>query len=184
MMMKTRLKTLLIVFISFFAILHSSSCVTDISNTDKKEDSDAEVEEIVKEYKYLAKNKNINFKNNVSIQFKRIKDESTVGITRYWISGKRTITIDKDFWKKSTKTTRITLLFHELTHAYCYRDHSYKKDGKLKPYDDKRKDKDGFYKESSNCPLSIMYPSLLSDSCVIAHYSDYVSEMFEGCEPY
>lgn len=152
------------------------------------------------DYKDLAKQKGIIFKNEVTIGFKDIKDGSIIGQCNYG-SYFREIDVDRGFWNSSSPLTRMTLLNHELTHCYCDRGHDfikvenkkvvYKKYDELKQNikndiprfgDSFPKDKSGYYDDG--CAMSIMAPVILEDRCQRIHYNDYINEMFLGCSPY
>lgn len=154
---------------------------------------DKEIQSIVNDYKRLASLRGIHFKKEITIGFKEIESDSIVGLCHYG-NNFREIDLDKTYWKRSSEDTKITLLFHELTHCYCYRDHDWKEGeiyispqimelvGKIftKPF--RKKPEPGFYDD--DCPLSIMYPSVVSDECVLDHSTEYIKEMFDRCEPY
>lgn len=144
---------------------------------------DPKLEELVKEYKELAKIHGITFKKEVTIGFKKINEGRAIGVTtsaRFW----REISIDTEFWERSSGAEKTIVLFHELTHAYCDRGHTY---GDNKEYKDDfliySNVENGFYEEDG-CQLSIMYPSLIDKKCIYSHYNEYVAEMFNNCKPY
>jgi hypothetical protein len=131
----------------------------------------------------LAKKENIKFKKRVNIGFKKIKDDYAIGIC-YYGRNFREIGIDADTWKSSSNTERTVLVWHELTHCYCNRDHDFGKNmmyaaPRTKEIEDKSK---GYYPDK--CPLSIMHPVLLDDLCFIMHYDSYIHEQFDRCKPY
>lgn len=141
----------------------------------------------------LAKKQGIEFKKPISIGFKDLKG-STVGMCTYGISF-REIDIDINFWNNSSEATKIILFFHEMTHCYCSRGHSYGSKAEHNYpedfvsnmiYDIKRhyfKQKNtGFFDD--NCPTSIMYPVILSDKCIFNHYEYYLKEMLNKCFPW
>lgn len=147
---------------------------------------------LVNEYMDLARDCGIKFKHKVTVGFMDIKDSDVIGVCHYntfW----REIDIDKDYWDRASKTSRMILVFHELSHAYCNREHDY---GLGKKYDSSNMDvsirsefilptrfrhnMEGFYPDG--CPLTIMYPKILNDSCVLDHYAEYMVEMFNRCE--
>lgn len=151
---------------------------------------DPKVRPIVDEYLWLSTQNNIVFTNIVTIGFKHINRGDIVGLTTYG-SYFREIDIDIDYWNHSTKITKMTLLYHELSHAYCHRKHDY---GKNLPYPEeeatifantwswhfKELANPGYY--TDGCPLSIMYPIILSNDCIKLHYNDYTKEMFDRCD--
>lgn len=149
---------------------------------------DSKLEPLVNDYLSLAKDHGIKFTHTVTMGFMNIDDGDVIGRTHY---GKffREIDISDDYWNGASNTSKMTLIFHELGHAMCYRDHDY---GDGKKYGD---DYDNFAdrkkgsaasngKFEDRCPLSIMYPSILPDWCVRKHYPEYTDEMFQRCVPY
>lgn len=159
--------------------------------TPKYKDIDREIAPLVNEYLDLAKNRGLKFKHTITIGFMDIKDSDVIGACHYstfW----REIDIDRGYWNRATKLSRQILLYHELTHGYCYRNHDYK--GVLYSSADEnfalRKDfgmtahfdhsPDSYFDD--RCPKSLMFPKILSDDCSKAHYSDYILEMFDRCE--
>lgn len=163
---------------------------------------DKELLSYVNKYKDLAAKRNIKFTKEVSMGFTDIqakdKGRNVVGLCTY-SKDFREIDIDRKYWVKSTKETRRTLVFHEMTHCLCGRPHDYS-DGKEypgpiveavmslmrkmwnSPNEPFWHRKPGFYMDG--CPLSIMYPIVLDDDCVDDHWDDYQSEMLNRCVPY
>jgi len=144
---------------------------------------DPRVLRFVKEYKELAKVKGIYFQKEVTIGFKKINSETIVGETTYG-SGWREIELDTNYWENSNDIEKYGLIFHELTHAYCGRLHTYGDNIDYKESNEEHKSLEtGYYKEDG-CPLSILFPYVLKNSCIKTHYKDYFSEMFDNCKPY
>jgi hypothetical protein len=131
-------------------------------------------------YIKLAKEHNIKFKKKVSIGFGHFNKSNVIGMC-YYGSFFREIVVDIDFWNKSSKTSNKTLLFHELNHAYCDRDHDWAKDKRYPAQIDKYAG-DGYFKDY--CPKSIMHSELVFDICISKHRKHYLNEMFERCKPY
>jgi hypothetical protein len=183
--MKTLLDDLFVVFIGIFVF----SLLTRCSSMDKIRPEykgvDPALQKYVNEYKDLAKIQGIFFDKEGTIGFKRLRGD-TVGLTTYGI-GWREIDIDSDYFNESSEVERTCLMFHELVHMYCDRGHTYNHGKPYPEYDTWRKrgiPKMGRYTDGSNCPLSIMFPSILDDYCMYLHYDDYVKEMFEDCKPW
>lgn len=180
----------LVVAVIMAVVLVSHSC-SDLH--EKKEPEyhgvDPKLQPVVDQYLRISSQNNIVFSNQVTIGLKEINDGGAVGICNY---GKkwREIDIDKGFWEQSSDATRYAVLFHELTHCYCGRDHDYGKDKLYKSVEElreetnarKRHEGGGFYEDS--CPTSLMYPIVVQDECMIRHYKDYVKEMLDRCEPF
>lgn len=159
-----------------------------------KDIADPEVKSIVNEYMELSKRYNIEFTENVTVGFSSINKNHVIGTCTY---GKtfREITIDGPYWDQSSGATKVALLYHELTHCYCGRQHDF---GDGTPYPEPSF-KDAFEEFMSkqpnsplrpkgylddSCPQSVMHPIVLSDECIQKHYDYYVKEMFERCDPY
>lgn len=133
----------------------------------------------------LAKEHKLSFKRKVSIGFKKIDDKSTIG--RCWyLFNRREIEVDPRFWDYASEAGREALMYHELTHCFCGRDHDY---GKKKSYPENsleskvctvESDHPGFFEDG--CPLSMMHPRILDEMCYLSHYQHYIDEMFERCE--
>lgn len=156
-------------------------------------DPNPDLQIILKEFKSLSIQYNIKFTKEVTVGFSDIKGKSVVGTCTYG-SKFREIDIDKKYWNSIPWNYKMALVYHELAHCYCYRDHDYGK-GKLYPSTfmielmdilDKYRPptglRDGMM--SDNCPMSLMYPYVVGSYCFSRHYSHYVEEMFERCEPY
>lgn len=160
---------------------------------------DPDVQILVDEFFLLAEQSGVSFTKQVSIGITdHIRDyhKTAIGLCTYnarW----REIDIDKKYWKTATWTSKISLVFHELTHAYCYRDHDW---AAKHEYQDPRvesvlrlvdpvyyrpsfiREPDGYFNDG--CPITIMHPVILDDECMNKHYSRYIVEMFERCQPY
>lgn len=153
-----------------------------------------ELKVISDEFFKLSHRNNITFSNKVSIGFANITDENVIGLC-YYKDTFREIFIDYKFWKKASWSPKTALIYHELAHCYCQRDHDFDEgtmypDGSLKaiiqsfmakqPIDYLKPD--GYMSDS--CPKSIMYPIIISDYCFKKHYPHYVKEMFNRCKAY
>ena len=184
--MKPYFRRLLLVYTSIFLSLNVIQCSSLGKLAPEHVGVDPQLQHFVNKYKEIAAMQGIHFKHEVTIGFKDLNDGATVGLTSYGI-GFREIDIDTKYFNNSTELTRETLLEHELSHAYCGREHDWG-DNKLYPefktWKEGEEPKEGRYRDGTECPLSIMYPSILDDFCVLIHYSDYMLEMFQRCQPY
>lgn len=189
MYMKSKIVTIILVFIELLICLSLFNCVHGTAKfLPEYPGEDPKVVGLVNEYKELAKNNGITFKKQVSIGFKDIKDKDIVGMC-YYGSKWREIDLDTKFWENSNSITRLTLLFHELGHCYCNRDHDYRDGKKYKEANTIKEDlrlgksdNNGFYDD--HCPLSMMYPIVLENFCILSHYDDYMKELFNRCDPW
>lgn len=151
---------------------------------------DPVIKPIVDEYLELSTRNSIAFTHKVTIGLKDIGHGRIVGLCHYGINF-REIDIDKTFWDHSSYNDKRILVYHELTHCYCGRGHDY---GEGKNYPEASlldifKDtifeiKDDKGKYDDGCPLSIMYPYVLKESCFEKHLDSYTIEMFDRCNPY
>lgn len=148
------------------------------------------------EYLALAKINKLDFTNKITIGFKTIDEANVVGLcTRNGLMGFREIDVDKEYWNSASMQNRATLIFHELTHCLCSRGHDFG-DFQFYPETDafskffttikdlcvEKTEPKGFYDDG--CPLSLMYPNIVPPDCLDLHYSDYMKELFDRCEPW
>lgn len=155
---------------------------------------DPQIKSIYDEFMDLSKRNNINFKHKVSIGFTKIDEDAVIGTCSYRMSF-REIDLDKDFWSRATWFSRTSLLYHELAHCYCNRDHDFG-DGTLYPDDSLKYLLQTLFKKTTfnlyrpagyfedGCPLSLMHPTIINDDCLRYHYNEYIEEMFNRCDPY
>ena len=173
---------------TLIGFLLACSIVGIDGNSPKYTGVDPRVSGIVNEWLSLSKLHGLKFRRPINVGFTDILNQDAVGQTRYEY-GFTEIDIDQQYWTKCTATMKMTLVFHELTHGYCKRDHDYGQ-GLLYPETDYRNPKPGNSKIdaagrfSDLCPLSLMFPNLITDTCMRTHFSDYTKEMFDRCQPY
>lgn len=192
--MNYKFVSLFIVFIELLYIFGVESCSINVGKLRPEYHGvDPKIAPYVQEYKRYAKLQDFEFTKEVTIGFKNINKNNTVAEC-YFEPGFREIDIDINYWDSMTDISRLNVMLHELSHCYCDRIHDYA-EGKEYPdsFEGRQKEKrdwyinhnhhDGYY-DSDNCPTSLLYPSVLDDFCTIAHFSDYVKEMFNRCEPY
>lgn len=193
------------VFISLLLVISFTNCsCSNLKIHPEYTGVDPKVQNLVNEYKQLARERGIVFTNKVSIGFKKLsygnssnltkkltskEDDNIIGICNYGL-GWREIDLSIQYWSKASSVSQKTLLFHELTHCYCGRDHDFQ--GKPYPETYKEREADlekmistrkalpGYYDDF--CPKSIMFPEILEDYCSWYHHKDYEKEMFENCE--
>ena len=152
---------------------------------------DPKLEPLAKEYRDLAEIAKIKFTHTIGADFKRMEEPNVIGVC-YSSPGYRQIEIDTLFWSQADSYQRMALMYHELTHCYCGRNHDYK--GRDYPdnatiyiseaslAEDKKKPIPLYYDDG--CPRSIMHPYIVPTHCMKVHYSEYITEMFERCVPY
>lgn len=153
---------------------------------------DPRVQSLVDEYKWISAQNHIEFTKNVTIGLKKINSDLTIGLCNYG-GYFREIDLDIDFWNNAGPMQRLALTFHELTHCYCNRGHDYGMDQvypeniaeRIKEALEWRKDggiRPGHWDDG--CPTSLMYPVVVDTDCMKTHYSEYIKEMLNRCEPW
>lgn len=147
---------------------------------------------LTRQYVEIAHEKGIHFSRPVTIGLTKIKRGNTIGLCHYLL-GAREIDIDRNFWAHASPVERETLLWHELTHCFCDRDHDF---GKGQNYPEVKLQtvvkheinrltctaEVGYLEDG--CPKSIMHPVILDEGCMTEHYSYYINEMFDRCDPW
>lgn len=166
-------------------LISCAMTLNDIKFMPKYQGVDPKIAPYASEWLSLAKDNGLTFKHTVTIGIKNIGHDYIVGLCTYGPNF-REIDIDRKYWDSSTESGKIALIYHELAHCYCYRKHDY---GDGKEYGDKAEDarkdpdkQDGFFKDK--CPISLMFPEVVEDDCVQAHYGEYIKEVFNRCEEY
>lgn len=155
--------------------------------------SDPEVLQITKEFFALSTRNNVQFHRYVTMGFSEIDRGNVIGLCTYG-KGFREIDLDKGYWARATWMSKVALVYHELTHCYCQRDHDFDEgkmypDGSLKFILQRFQNHlpstlkpEGFLDDG--CPKSIMHPIILDNQCFEQHYDYYVTEMFARCQPF
>lgn len=155
---------------------------------------DPEVQAIVDEFFRLSARNNLEFNQKVTIGFSKIKKDSVIGTCTY-ADGWREIDLDADFWARATWKEKVALVYHELSHCYCERDHDYD-NGIMYPDNSLKAILQDYFAEKlftpmkpkgffdDECPVSIMHPVIVNDQCFETHYQHYTQEMFARCKPW
>ena len=156
--------------------------------------TDPKIKAISNEFFALSKQNGLNFNSQVSIGFSTIDKSRVIGICTYG-STFREIDLDQGYWDRSTWISKVALLYHEMTHCYCGRDHDFD-NGTMYPDNLIKSILDRYSGRVSDspmklqgylddyCPKSVMHPIIMSDQCFETHYSYYVKEMFARCKPF
>lgn len=153
---------------------------------------DPRAQSLTDEYLWLSTQHHVRFYNKVTIGFRDIKEGSVVGFCTFG-GYFREIDIDINYWNNSDSSTRLALLFHELTHCYCGRGHDYGEDEAYPETEALRRaralkwlleggPRPGYWDDG--CPVSLMYPIVVDNECLQAHYAEYTEEMFDRCKPW
>lgn len=155
---------------------------------------DAQLQPYVDEFFILTSGKQITFTEKVSVGFKNIKHGRTIGLCTY-SHNFREIDIDSEYFMEASLYSRKALIFHELAHCYCERDHDFG-EGQNYPetilgiITENIKNNippliarpQGYFDDF--CPLSLMHPTIPSDWCLYQHFAYYQQEMLERCKPF
>lgn len=155
---------------------------------------DPELQPFVDDYIDRAKAAGIEFKHSVTVGFKTINRGPVIG-SCLRDDNFHEIDIDESFWEEATFRRQRALIFHELTHCLCNRNHDYAK-GKDYPSDlietiidsivnrvpFRVRINPGYFVDE--CGLTYMTPVIPSVECLIDHEKEYLREMFDRCEPY
>lgn len=144
--------------------------------------TDPEFKDYSEEWYFMGKIKDLDLKNNVRIGFTDIKDRNVAGYCNYGLFFNE-IDIDRVYWKQSNAWEKMNVIFHELNHCACGRDHGYVVNGQKGEYLDTQKHlgSPGFFNDL--CPKSLMFPQILDSTCTQKHFEWYIDEMFEQCKP-
>lgn len=183
------LKRLIVGVLYYWALFSIVSCtmvLTDARIVPRYHGVDPQLSGYVNEWLLLAEIEGITFKRSVSVGFTDIDrkfDHNLVAVAQCNYSVFfREIDVEPKYWEMMSNISRFVTMAHELTHCYCGRSHTfgagieYRRDGKG------HYQKEGFFEDG--CPISILYPEVLPDSCTINHLPYYLDEMFRGCRPY
>jgi hypothetical protein len=150
----------------------------------------------VEEYFKLAAEQNVHFHTEITVGLNKIVEPNVIGWTYYGLTF-REIDLDRMYWRYSSELSRRMLIYHELTHGYCGRDHDYGTgtdypaaqvaglSGLMErffPRFSPIKDTAGYFDDT--CPVSIMHPVHVEDYCAKKHWKEYVKEMFNRCRPF
>ena|ERR1700677_1881457 len=193
------MKRILPLFLCLFTFASTSPIKSSWDETKKKPDYIGIAQEL-RSYEIMyaidAEIHGIKFKQPVTMGFKttkmKLRKGSIVGLCTYG-NYFREIDINQEYWDQSSWESKRTLIYHEMTHCMCGRQHTWR--GGVYPEDGPdnelrfRENRLKFYELPKGflpdqCPASIMYPYVVSDECAIKHWSFYEDEMFDDCVPY
>lgn len=203
------MKQIVLSFTLFLLLVTFISCCAPIKDELSKSHpeysniiTDSDVKSIKKSFLEEASRQGIKFTNDVTIGFKKFNTKdpgqrNIIGLCVYG-DGWREIDLNIVYWKNTNFVVKEALLFHELSHAFCDRDHDYGKDrfypsprpsilekimnimiqkvvlSPIKP--------DGYFEDG--CPISLMHPVIPSEKCIIDHRDHYKIEIFDRCIPF
>lgn len=126
-------------------------------------------------------------KRKLTIGYHKLPDD-VVGTCFRFADGRREISFDKVKYNDLTPDQRRVATFHELDHCLCDRGHDHPKGKYTKKDLDETPNKlpddpktIGYYEDY--CPTSLMHPRVLPEACIYRHWSEYVVEMLDRCDP-
>lgn len=149
-----------------------------------------ELKVITNEFMQLSTRNHITFTHKVSMGFSEIERDSVIGTCSYRPTF-REIDLDPRYWKRATWISKVALVYHEMTHCYCDRDHDHD-EGEMYPDKSWKAILQNYFSNipsplkpsgylEDGCPKSNMHPVIMSDECFVKHYGYYVKEMFNRC---
>lgn len=156
--------------------------------------TDPELRGIVTEYFRLSKRNNITFTSTIHMSIEDIGRDRVIGLCGFGIMYRK-IMFDKSYWEESTYLSKVSTVYHEMTHCYCGRTHDFE-EGKEYPDMSLKSTIKRFFGKyvysplkpegfmDDGCPSSIMLPYSFSDKCFKDHYDFYTKEMFNRCDPW
>lgn len=103
----------------------------------------------------------------------------------YWLPlGPNRIEIDSQFWTVSEDISRKALMYHELGHCVCSRDHTpVEAEWLIGLLNSLGVEHIRSTKLFDGCPKSLMHPYLPSEDCLKRHWGHYKEELFKSCVP-
>lgn len=183
------MRALILAILAIF--LSSTSCSSiDVKLKPDYIGVDLRARKIYNEFIWLSTQNNIVFKKSVTVGFKVIKSDTVIGVCNR-SPFFREVDLDSNYWMNTSSTSQTALLYHELAHCYCGRDHDYA-EGLDYPssaverlyraleWKAKGGPRPGYWDDG--CPTSLMYPVIVDDDCTLKHYSEYTKEMFDRCQ--
>lgn len=126
--------------------------------------------------------------DTVDFEIKYYKDADYVGkCYPVTLNGNPKIIINKYYFDKSTESSKISDIMHELGHCVCHLAHTEEsEEGGIGDTIEGVSFRLGFLNEmddlSDGCPSSIMYPIEFSDKCFDAHKDYYYQELKNRCK--
>lgn len=143
----------------------------------------------IQDIRYLLHDSRYAYKiDNLSITFSDLGgDEKTqkLGHCNMMFTDDPEIVIDHKSYYELSPTSRYFLMLHEGAHCLCNRFHTAESRGFVGFFENilfklgiaKKK---GFYKDG--CPMSLMHPYEMTQSCMLDHFMEYIKEFQQGCK--
>jgi hypothetical protein len=121
----------------------------------------------------------------LSMQFANLEG-STIGVCywqRPWEPYIR-VEIDRAYWHTEDVFHQWSLIFHELGHCLCNREHTLNPRSWVVQWLDSLNIRhQRHWTFPDGCPRSVMNPTDFSSECVAQHQEEYIREIFSGCQP-
>lgn len=165
---------LVLIFVSYNTLLSKVKWHPHFQGVDPK------VQTATDEFFDVAALYGLNFTHVVTIGFDNINKPGVVVQCEYGF-GFREITVDSTYWNDMDAVDRTMTVWHEMGHCYCNEWHQFGKGHKLYNSDGSNPP-EGFFSDS--CPKSLMYPYVMYQGCIYAHFTEYTDDIFENCKPY
>jgi hypothetical protein len=143
-------------------ILASAALLATACRGEIKDLTNGELSPYVDRFFVAAGNKEMSFTENLTLDFGDRPGANGVCFRKSF--EEHVITIRESYWRNITDAAREQLMFHELGHCLLNRDHR----ADLLKY--------GFY----SLPVSVMYPSMFSDTLYSPNRAYYLRELFES----
>lgn len=112
------------------------------------------------------------------------KNGGVIGYCTKWWQDYFVVEIDRVRWSDVDEPDRWQLIYHELGHCICNREHTIPIGtlGFLKFLERNGIKHVRYEKYEDGCEKSLMHPYDVATYCVHAHRTDYLKEMFDHCE--
>jgi hypothetical protein len=169
------------------ALLFSSSACASFHTHEKI--VDPQFEEFVEEFKKISGRKDSSDYDDMSIVFsKKNQGDGVIGTCHDAIFY-REIEINEDFWTHSNYIDKQVLMNHELAHCVCNIGHSDPPSISEMSFFEKiyYKIRSWFVKDDNyfydGCPKSWMNSTIVNSGCSYVHYSEYVKDIQNRCQP-
>jgi hypothetical protein len=178
-----RLKITLATFILILTVLMPVSCQnTGVRTSQRHSGIDSLLSPYVNDYIRLSngliKPEDV---QNIPINFENLKG-GAVGICYTFVTGKKEVVIDPDYFEDAPEIKKRQLINHELSHCVCGREHD-SVDGNYEDFNKEFRFFDvsgkGYFDDM--CPKSIMNPQMLTEICLNKRWGYYTKEMFDRC---
>lgn len=167
----------------YFIFLLCCACTTGMHNRVKLTDAEFNsnlmptIKEFVKDSGNPGNMKKI---SRIDFYYAEFESKEVIGMCSFEPLSK-SIGIRKSWWDTSSQAGKKVFLYHELGHCVLLKFHSAHK-GYVASTESEKAINSLFLNHkkefSDGCPGSIMYPHMLPEACLQAHYPDYMNDLF------